>query len=192
MQFSLRKKGHMSTYYDHKELKELGFKNFGSNVMIAKNCHIVRPDLITLGSDVKIHPFCSLVSYEGSQIIIGDSIHIGGYSILFALKTITIGSNCSISTHVKIFTATEDFSGNSLLGTNISPSHRIANERPVLINSHCGIGSGSLILPGGSLALGAVLGANSMLKSETKKWSIYAGNPAKFIKNRTVILNLNY
>ncbi|GAB58344.1 hypothetical protein RNAN_1316 [Rheinheimera nanhaiensis E407-8] len=46
------------------------------------------------------------------------------------------------------------------------------------------IGCGTVILPGAHLYEGVALGALSLAKGEYPEWSIYAGNPAKFIKER--------
>ena len=173
-------------YYRSEELRALGFGSVGENVWLARNCHVLNPHRIFFGSDVKIHPFCSLVAYQDSSISIGTSVHIGGYSLLFGLKHITIGSFTSISTHVRIFTASDDFSGESLLGCDVPGALRVESTGEILIADHCGMGSGALLLPGSGLAEGCVLGAHSMLKrSDTEPWYIYAGNPAEKIRARS-------
>ncbi len=73
-------------FYNSEQLKSLGFGSVGNNVWLGKNCHIVNPQNIYLGSDIKINPFCTLVAYKDSCITIGNSVHIGSYSLLFGLK----------------------------------------------------------------------------------------------------------
>lgn len=173
-------------YYKSDDLRKLGFGSVGENVWLAKNCHVLNPHRIFLGGDVKIHPFCSLVAYEDSSISIGNSVHIGGYSLLFGLENIKIGCFTSISTHVRIFTASDDFSGESLLGCDVPRDLRVEKTAEIIVADHCGMGSGALLLPGAGLAAGCVLGAHSMLKTaDTEPWHIYAGNPAKKIKVRS-------
>ncbi len=173
-------------YYNSEELRAMGFGKVGENVWLAKNCHVLNPHRIFLGSDIKIHPFCSLVAYSNSSITIGTSVHIGGYSLLFGLREIQIGSFSSISTHVKIFTASDDFSGESLLGCDVPKDLRVEKTAPITISDHCGMGSGSLLLPGARLSEGCVLASHSMLKEkDTIPWSIYAGNPAICVRQRS-------
>ena len=39
-------------------------------------------------------------------------------------------------------------------------------------------------MPGANLSEGTSIGANSLVLNPTESWSIYAGSPAKKIKNR--------
>ena len=39
-------------------------------------------------------------------------------------------------------------------------------------------------MPGVTLGQGSILGANSFLKGDAEPWTIYAGNPARPIKDR--------
>lgn len=181
-------------FYTSNELREMGFGSVGENVWVGKNCHIVNPENIHLSDDIKINPFCTLVAYKGSSISIGKSVHIGGYSLLFALKPIFIGSFVSISSSVKIYTASDDFSGNSLLGFQIPDNLRDEKSKNIIVSNHCGISSGSILLPGAYMPEGTVLGANSLLKSIIEEtWIIVAGNPAKKIsvRNKKPLLYVN-
>ena len=47
------------------------------------------------------------------------------------------------------------------------------------------VGSGCTILPGVTLAEGTAVGAMSLCKQSTEPWGIYAGIPARRIKERS-------
>jgi galactoside O-acetyltransferase len=55
----------------------------------------------------------------------------------------------------------------------------------VIIGRHVIIGSGSVILPGVSLGDGVAIGALSMVSQNCDPFYIYAGVPAKKIKERS-------
>lgn len=55
---------------------------------------------------------------------------------------------------------------------------------PIIIGREAFIGAKSLILPGVIVGDGAVLGAGSVLAKDADPWTIYAGNPAKRIRER--------
>ena len=57
-------------------------------------------------------------------------------------------------------------------------------DKSVCIGKHCVVGTGSTILPGANLAEGVAVGAMSLLTKPTKAWKIYAGMPARAIKER--------
>jgi len=46
------------------------------------------------------------------------------------------------------------------------------------------IGSGSIILGKCTINQGTTIGALSFVKKDLRSWSVYAGNPLKFIKKR--------
>jgi galactoside O-acetyltransferase len=54
----------------------------------------------------------------------------------------------------------------------------------IQINDHCVIGSNSTVLPNVRLGTGSVLGAQSLLNSNSDDWSVFAGSPAKKIAER--------
>ncbi len=61
----------------------------------------------------------------------------------------------------------------------------------VTIGKHCLIGTGSTILPGCDIGEGTAIGSMSLITESVNPWSIYAGIPAKKIKDREKeILNL--
>jgi galactoside O-acetyltransferase len=57
-------------------------------------------------------------------------------------------------------------------------------HKDVYLGKHVIVGSGSVILPGVRLEEGVAIGALSLVTKSCKAFGIYAGNPAKFIKER--------
>jgi galactoside O-acetyltransferase len=61
----------------------------------------------------------------------------------------------------------------------------------VTLKRFCQIGAGTVILPAVTLHEGVAVGAMSLVKKDLDGWSIYAGNPLRFIKQRDKgLLNL--
>ena len=54
----------------------------------------------------------------------------------------------------------------------------------VVLEKHVIIGAGSVILPNVILKEGSSVGAMSLLTKNTKEWTIYAGIPARELKER--------
>jgi galactoside O-acetyltransferase len=59
----------------------------------------------------------------------------------------------------------------------------------VVLEKHVIIGTNSVIFPGCRLREGTSVGAMSLIKSDTKSWSVYSGVPAKYKKKRKKISN---
>ena len=56
-------------------------------------------------------------------------------------------------------------------------------SRPVSISSKCWLGIRTFVAPGLRVGEGTVTGANSVLRSDTDQFSVYAGVPAKKIRS---------
>ncbi|MEP7146052.1 MAG: acyltransferase, partial [bacterium] len=56
-------------------------------------------------------------------------------------------------------------------------------RKPVLIEDDVWIGANCFILKGVTIGKGSIVGAGSVVNNDVKPFSIYAGNPAVFIKN---------
>ena len=54
----------------------------------------------------------------------------------------------------------------------------------VVLEKHVIVGAGSVILPNVTLKEGSSVGAMSLITKNTKEWTIYAGIPAKELKER--------
>lgn len=108
------------------------------------------------------------------NLTIGKNFQVNIDTYLDTNEKITIGDNVTISLSCNILTTSHS-------GLN----HAEISMEPVVIKDHCLIYANCNILPGAILEEGVILAAGSVLKGETKPWSLYAGNPAKFIRKIT-------
>ncbi|MEO7766397.1 MAG: putative colanic acid biosynthesis acetyltransferase, partial [Ferruginibacter sp.] len=58
-------------------------------------------------------------------------------------------------------------------------------KKQIIIEAYVWICAKAVVLPGVRCAEGSVLGAASLTSKNLEAWSVYGGNPAKFIKPRT-------
>ena len=70
----------MNSFYSPEELKTLGLKEYGENVLISRKASIYGAGNISLGSNVRIDDFCLL----SGKISLGNYVHIAVGSMLFA------------------------------------------------------------------------------------------------------------
>jgi galactoside O-acetyltransferase len=169
-----------TSFFSKDELTTLGFKSVGDNVRISKFARFYGISEISIGDNVRIDDFCIL----SGNITLCSNIHIACYCALFGSAGIVMEDFSGLSSRVSIYSGSDDYLGNALTGPQVPKKYRLLEEKTVTIKKHGLIGSGSLILPGGMINEGTVLGAMSLLKSDTDPWSIYVGSPAKKIKDR--------
>ena len=83
-------------FYDNKTLNKAGFNKIGKNVKISKSCLIIGLKNISLGSNIRIDAFTSIIANKGF-LKLGNNIHIGGHGHLLCSGGITIKNNCTFS-----------------------------------------------------------------------------------------------
>ncbi len=175
----------MSNYYlKDKQLKELGVR-CGKNCSVHSTCIITNPKNLIIGNNVRIDSF-SLINSR-SKIIIGNYVHIGTHVFLYSgEKGIEIKNYSAISSGVKIYSFTDDYTGKDFFGPfNKNLSKKYSKSKKIIIKKHCIIGSNAVILPGTEFGEGTALGALSLAFTKLKSWSVYHGNPARLVSARS-------
>lgn len=169
-------------YYTNQELQEFGFKYVGNNVKISTKASIYNTDQIEIGSNSRIDDFCVI----SGKIKIGKFVHITPMCLFAGGDLgIDVADFCTFAYGVKIFTQSDDYSGHTMTNSNIPKKYKNEFKSTTVINRQTIIGAGSIIMPGVILAEGTSVGAMSLVLKDTEKWSIYVGNPAKKIKDRS-------
>ena len=172
----------MKSFLDKKEIQAFGFKSVGENVMISRKASIYGASNIEIGNDVRIDDFCIL----SGKITIGNNIHIAAYSALYGSDVgIHIEDFANISSRVCIYAISDDYSGETMTNPTIPDKYKNLEKVPVTVGNHVIVGTGSTVLPGVDLKIGTAVGAMSLVRESTQPWKIYAGIPAKPIKDRS-------
>lgn len=169
-------------YYTLSELNNIGFKVVGNNVKISTKASIYNPELMEIGDHSRIDDFCVI----SGKVKIGKHVHIAPLCLVAGgEKGIQIADFAGLAYGVQVFSQSDDYSGQSMTNPTVPTKYKNETKRPVLIERHCIIGAGSIILPGVSIKEGTAVGAMSLVRKSTEEWSIYLGNPAKKIKTRS-------
>ena len=170
-------------YYCTEELRDFGFKSVGENVNIAKNMTVIGLSNISIGSNVRIDGYGVLAVHDG-YLDIGNYVHIAGGAYVGCKGGVVFEDFSGVSQHVKIYSASDDYSGKSLTNPTIPEEFLNAAVAPVRLGRHAIIGSGSVILPGVEIGEGASVGALSLVTKQLDPWGVYFGSPAKRLKSR--------
>jgi acetyltransferase-like isoleucine patch superfamily enzyme len=166
------------------ELKKISFKKIGEKVLISRNVVIVGAKNISIGSNVRIDAFSSLLAPK-KELKIGSYVHIGSCSYLSATEGIELKNFSGIGQGVKLYSVSDDYTGNSL--TNPTTGRDFKNEKKgkITIGKHVNIGSNSIILPNVNIKSGASVGSFTLVNQTLNGNYIYFGIPAKPLIKRS-------
>ena len=164
-------------------VEKMGFASIGENVQISDSASFYNVSKITLGNNVRVDDFCVLSAGLGG-IIIGNHIHIAVFTLMIGAGKITLSDFCNISSRVSIYSSNDDYSGSVMTNPTLPAQFTGVTSADVSLGKHVIVGSGSIILPGANLEEGVAIGALSLVTKECKAFGIYAGTPARRIKDR--------
>lgn len=171
-----------NSFYCQAELKKIGLKSYGKNVLISRKASIYSPEDIVIGNDVRIDDFCIL----SGKIELGNNIHISAYAALFAGDA---GIYCEdyvcISGRTMVYAISDDYSGEYMTNPTIPDKYKKVQSERVLFKKHSLVGAGCIVLPGVVLGEGSSVGAMSLINKDIEAWSMNVGIPTRKIKERS-------
>ena len=120
--------------------------------------------------------------YEACNLIIGDRVYLGDFSIVRGARCeIHIGDDCIIGQSVQIIATNHKFLDKNIL---VKDQDIDIVKNGISIGNDCWIGAGACILPGVCIGCGAIIGAHSVVTRNVEPYAVVVGNPAKQIKTR--------
>ncbi|MBU1011377.1 MAG: hypothetical protein KKG99_00105 [Bacteroidetes bacterium] len=164
-------------FFDIGKLKALG-----QNVIIGKTVRIRYPELVEIGDNVIIDDF----TYISTALKLHSNVHIssgckiiGGKDSFVEMKEFS-----TLAPNVVLSAGSDDYI--SGIATPMVPMKYKANALigRIILNKHCIVGAGSVVLPNVSFESGACVGALSLVNKNLGEFKLYAGIPARFIKER--------
>jgi acetyltransferase-like isoleucine patch superfamily enzyme len=160
----------------HPEAEVHNLQKQKNKIVIGKNTHI-RGELL-------IWPY-------GEGITIGNDSYIGKNTIIRAAKKITIGNSVMIAHNVTIIDSDshelnyverdESFKRMIMEGHPLTKGNVMIAS--IIIEDHVWISYNVCILKGVTIGRGAIIGAGSVVTKDVPAFTLYAGNPAKFLRN---------
>ena len=178
----------MNSFYSSEELKDIGFRTIGEQVLISRNCCIYGASRISIGHNVRIDDFCVL----SGNIIIGNYVHIAvGCAVFGGTSGIEFKDYTALSSRSAIYAESDDYTGEAMTNPTIPDEFRKVTGRKVVLEKYALVGTGCTILPNVTIGEGASVGAMSLINKSLSSWGMYAGIPCRKIRYRSRnIMNL--
>ena len=137
-------------------------------------CAILRVFGAKIGKGVVIKPQVKITFPW--KLEIGDFVWLGEECWLLNLERIVIGNNVCISQRAFLCTGNHN--------------HRLSTfdliVKPITVEDGAWLCAGSWVGPGVKIGSHAILTACSITAAHLEPWGIYRGNPAVFVKKRTI------
>ena len=169
-------------YFSQIELDKFGFKKIGKNVMLSTKASIYNHELIEIHDNSRIDDFC-LIS---GNVTIGEYVHLAPYTLVAGGEPgVLIENHVTCAYGVKIFSQSDDYSGESLTNSLLPKKYKNEIKKKVILKKHSIIGTSSIVMPGVLLEEGTAIGASSLVLKSTKPWSVNFGIPSKYVSDRS-------
>lgn len=162
---------------------------FGKNVKVYGIPRIENRGRISLGNNMRLNS--ALCTYNSGNmqgpvllrttktgcIEIGDEVYLNGTTIV-SDERVLLGSRIMIGANTVIM----DTNTHNIPYRNRLKRWDKIDRKPVTVSDDVWIGANCFIMKGVTIGRGSVIGAGSVVVKDVEEFSVYAGNPAVFIK----------
>lgn len=112
--------------------------------------------------------------YRPEAIVVGEHCTIGDTCFLDGRETIVMGDCVNVGSHVSIYTRQHD----------VDSPNFAESGGPVHIGRYAWLGSHSIVLPNVTIGEGAVVAAGAVVTRDVAPYTLVAGVPARFVRER--------
>mgnify|MGYP004646776595 FL=1 len=110
----------------------------------------------------------------------GSRACLGPHVVCYNQAMVTLGVDAIVSQYSYLCTASHDTNMMNTASASLITS-------PINIGSSAWVAARAYVGPGVTIGEGAVVGATASVYKDVEPWTVVGGNPAKFIKRRTII-----
>ena len=169
-------------YLSNDDLKALGLKALGKNVLLSDKASIYTPEMISIGDHSRIDDFCVLAG----SVSIGRNVHVTVFCNLAGGRAgIELRDFSTLAYGCHLVAQTDDYSGRTMTNSTIPSEFKDETADRVDIGRYAILGTGTTVLPGVTIGEGVSAGAGTIFTRSVDAWGIYVGAPARRVKERS-------
>lgn len=144
---------------------------------IGSPASFLQKEKIIKSAGLPLERFITLIHPSAS---ISKTASLGAGVVIF--QNVVISSNAKIGNHIVIL-ANSVLGHDDQIGDYTCIASGVCISGSVKVGKLCYLGTGSLIKEGLSIGDGSLVGMGSVVLNNIEKGSVYAGNPAKFLRS---------
>jgi acetyltransferase-like isoleucine patch superfamily enzyme len=153
-------------------------RQFGNGVNVGRGVVFRHPETFEIGHAVFIGEQAVIQGRVDGTCTIGDHVWIGPQAY-FDARDLVIEESVGWGPGAKVLGSVH-----TGLPANVPVMQTDLEIRPVRIGAWADIGVNAVILPGVTIGKGAIVGAGAVVTEDVKPFSVVAGVPARFIRQR--------
>jgi len=169
-------------YLSKRELHKLQFRSLGNNVLISERASVHKSEQMAIGDHSRIDDFCAISGFVTIRKYVHIAVHC---SVTASSEEVLFNDFAGLAFGCHVFSGSDDYSGAALTNPTVPSEFKKSINAPVTLGRHVIVGAVSIVFPGVHIADGCSVGAYSMVNRSTDPWGIYAGIPAKRLKDRS-------
>ena len=127
-----------------------------------------------IGKGAKIMPSAKI--WAPWNLTMGDEACLSHDVDCYCAAPVTIGAHATVSQYSFLCTATHD----------VEDPHMRLVTAPIVVGDGAWVAADVFVAPGITIGEGAVVGVRSNVFKDLDPWKIYAGTPARFIRDRVI------
>lgn len=179
---------HVITWWKFKG-NNVRFSSFRTNgapyIMVAKGGKMSIGKNFSMNNGINHNPIgcpqpCTFYVHTDCILEIGENVGMS-QTALISLCSIKIGNNVKLGGGTCVYTTDFHSLNATIRASKEDMKHRVC--KPVVIENNVFIGAHSIILKGVTIGENSIVGAGSVVTKNIPANQIWAGNPAKFIRN---------
>ena len=153
-------------------------RRVGNGVEVGRGVVFRHPETFEIGDGVFVGEQVMLQGRVNGTCVIGNHVWIGPQAY-FDARDLVIEECVGWGPGAKVLGSTH-----TGLPSNVPVMQTDLEIRPVRIGAWADIGVNAVILPGVTIGPGAIVGAGAVVTEDVKPFSVVAGVPARFIRQR--------
>lgn len=127
-----------------------------------------------MGANVKIDASCRI--WAPWNLTVEPEAAVSHQVDLYNIARIRIGAHATVSQYAFLCTGSHD----------IRDATMALTSRPIAVGDQAWVCARVFVGPGVTVGTGAVAAAQSVITRDLEPWSVWAGNPAQFVKSRQI------